>query len=407
MKLHQNLFYYYKGGNQSKKEVQEQLENNLTKAFINVLEKCELNVQKKIINDIVGFDISGDVYKINYTLQESSIGEERIKRIRKRYILGISPDGNISVSGSRSNQQSSIPDAWIWSDNFVILIENKLRGDLDQIQLNNHKKILNGKLLTKSWKKEIFPMIKKIENEMMLTPKDKLLIQEFNDFLEAIGMTEFTGFNKKDLIRMYSEDKDEIDYVRSKFKKLGDAVADQLKGKRIRLYHEHRPKPDEWWDYFVREKRHSYYTLAHFSIYTCYVFLGVKLHLQKPGSDFTNFRRKLKEKPDEFKKILFSLKKADNEYEIELEDKEHIGGYDTEASFEYTIYSKYLDDEKFELFKNLILNSELTMKKPCLSLRREFDIEEAEKLKEKLVDEISDIIENWLDIYHFIIDTET
>jgi hypothetical protein len=402
MKLHQNLFYYYKGAHQSDKEIQEQLENNLTKAFINVIEKSDLNTQKKIIENIIPIIISKDILKINYTLQEKTIGEERINQIKKKFILGLSSDETINRNRMGTNQKCSIPDAWIWTNDFVILIENKLQGTLDQTQLDCHRKLLDGQLVIRSWKK-VYQVFKKIENNIELTSKDKLLIQEFNDFLEMIGMTEFTGFRRKDLSRMYSEDKDEIDFVREKFKKLGNAVSDKLEKKGVRLYHEHRAKPDEWWDYFVRDKSHSYYTLAHFSIYTCYTFLGVKLHLQKPGSDFTNFKKKINEKPDEFKKLLFSLKKSDEEYEIELEDKEHVGGYDTVPGFTYTIHSKYFDNEKFELFKNLILNDVMTMRKPCLSLRREFDIDEAEKLQEKLVDKISDLITDWLDIYNFII----
>jgi hypothetical protein len=401
-KLHQNLFYYYRGGNRNDKDIQEQLENNVTKAFVNVLEKSSLNLQKKIIREIIHFPLSKNIDKINYTLQETTIGEERIKKIRKRCILGISPEGVVDKNEGRKYLKSSKPDAWIWSNDFVILIENKIQGNLDEAQLKKHNELIDGDIQIKSWKKDIYPIFKKTEKEQ-LNSKDKLLVQEFNEFLDMVGLTEFTGFEKKDLVRMYSEEEDEVDYVEKKFKKLGDIIAIKLSKKGLH-HHGHRSKPDDWWDYFVRDTKRSYYTYAHFSIYTSDLFLGVKFHLQSHTPDFTIFKKKLRNEPDGFSELIKKLKKSKVSYEIELTDREHIGGYDTESGFCYTIYSKYLDNDKINLLIDLILNKVLPEKnKMWLSIRRDFNISEAEKLEDKMVDEILETIDDWWDVYQYII----
>lgn len=401
-KLHQNLFYYYRGGNLQDKEIQRQLENNVTKAFINVLEKSSLGVQKSLIERIVPINIPDDVDKINYTLQESTIGSERIKRIKNRFLLGVSPEGNAPEKIVREYTHSSIPDAWIWSKNFIVLFENKIQCELDETQLNEHNKTIDGELIIKSWKNDIYKVFKNISKET-LSPKDKLLIREFYEFLEMVELTNFTGFEKKDLVRIYSiDDRDEVEYVRNKFKKLSDIIADKLKEKG--LNHKHRAKTDKWWDYFVREDSHDYYDLAHFSIYTSDI-LGLKLHLRSHNPDFTNFKRKLRNEPEVFKNILIKLKNLDDSYEIELTGREHIGGYNTTPGFCFTIDSEYLNDEKFNLLKDLILDNVLPEKnKILLSIRREFDINEAEELGENLIKKILDTVDNWWDIYSYIVE---
>lgn len=147
-KLHQNIFYYYKG--MIDKDIEQQLEDNTTKALINVLENTSLGTQKKIIQNLTGIKIPTDTDKINYILQVSTIGKERIADISNRFLLAFSPVGKIE-DYEVEYKRSSRPDAWIWSSDFVILFENKTRGELSKAQLKQHNKLLNGKTIIRSW----------------------------------------------------------------------------------------------------------------------------------------------------------------------------------------------------------------------------------------------------------------
>ena len=44
-KLHQNIFYYYKGQHENEGDIERQMENNATKALINVLENINPSLQ--------------------------------------------------------------------------------------------------------------------------------------------------------------------------------------------------------------------------------------------------------------------------------------------------------------------------------------------------------------------------
>ena len=44
-KIHQNLFYYYSGQHKEDQQLDKQIENNTTKAFINVLENSSVFIK--------------------------------------------------------------------------------------------------------------------------------------------------------------------------------------------------------------------------------------------------------------------------------------------------------------------------------------------------------------------------
>lgn len=400
-KLQQNIFYYYKGSHKEGHEFEIQLENNTTKALINVLENCGTIVQKKLLEKIVGMRISKNVKRINYILQESTIGKERTHRIKKKIVLAISPYGKIENHGKRLYERESIPDAWIWCNDFVILIENKTRSELDKSQIERHKKTLkSNNLVTRSWINNIYPVIKEF-SEKKLSEKDKLLITEFKKYLEVNELARFEGFEMEDLLRMYSENEEEFEYLKNKYKKLANAVKAKLVKRGVR-FHRQRVKPDGWWDYFVRSDDRRYYEQAHFSIYLSEPFLGVKLHLQR-CPDLTNFRKKIKRNPETFKKIIKELKKSKYNYEIYITERKHLGLYDTTKKSEYSVRSKYVKNEHVKELKEFLL-LKMLKKKVWFSIHYEFGVEEAVKRGKEIIEDILEIINDWWKMYKYIIE---
>ena len=142
MDPHRNVFYYYGSGTR---------ENNTTKALINVLEHCNREKVLKKFLEFPGIVCNRDLGDVKFEMQKRTIGYEAITKAPQRILLGISPKGAYEgLETLETNveeeelevERFSIPDAWIWCDDFVILFENKVLSEFDADQLRRHKKKL-------------------------------------------------------------------------------------------------------------------------------------------------------------------------------------------------------------------------------------------------------------------------
>ena len=220
-----NIFEYYrgptKGGDTENGDTEETkaLENNVTKALINVLELTDGNgeICKRFISWLSGkIGVKLVPPKVDkFLLQQGNPGDKYLGRETAKRILGIVPHGfteQIYAENTRPETEASIPDAWLLGKKWTILIESKRYDGLDKNQIKNHKGILGDlhKPAVISWK-QLYTFFSELkdepENKRLLNVKNEFLITQFCDFLYLEGLAGFTGFNDNKYFDFFNEQK--------------------------------------------------------------------------------------------------------------------------------------------------------------------------------------------------------
>jgi hypothetical protein len=188
MSIHSNIFHYYRG--QTRKSTDEtkqlQIENNVTKAFLNVLQHSSPILTKNFF-EWLGFKYE-KVENLEYLYQVPNILHMKSDFA---FILGIA---DTNVTRNSEIKQYNIPDGAILSSEISILIETKigLNSYLNIEQLEGHKSQFQSHQNIKEdpilivWKeiREFF----KTQNNKHGVITDFLLVQ-FEDFciINSIG----------------------------------------------------------------------------------------------------------------------------------------------------------------------------------------------------------------------------
>jgi hypothetical protein len=120
---HKNLFFSYRGARRETEEtellVEKQLEDNVTRALIYVLENCERDVVLAPFLRTVGLRKGTQLNEVQFLLQRVDIARPTV---RQRIALAIAPDPDIRAS-RQAPHDSGRPDAWIWADEtFALLV---------------------------------------------------------------------------------------------------------------------------------------------------------------------------------------------------------------------------------------------------------------------------------------------
>lgn len=213
--FHHNIFYYYRGAKQRGRKQEQQLEDNTTKALINTLQHCDSAVATEFLKSL-GITIANDS-TIEFELQKPTIGYEKIRHRTQRLLLaivGTPQHGNASICTQLVGpfEGNSRPDAWIYGEDFVVLLESKV-GDsaLEPNQMRCHWQKLQMdiqlpprcKILTWAEVHQFFA------NRLPdLQEKDKWLVEQFTQYLEWTGMTKFVGFEESVFEFFVHEEKD-------------------------------------------------------------------------------------------------------------------------------------------------------------------------------------------------------
>jgi len=97
MDKHQNIFYSYNQGDLSDIDREVQLEDNVTKALINLLENSDRQVTVDFLKRFVNSKIRLGRTEFQYALQKNLVGESHktAQETPHKFILGISPTGKM------------------------------------------------------------------------------------------------------------------------------------------------------------------------------------------------------------------------------------------------------------------------------------------------------------------------
>lgn len=237
-----NIFYFYRGpeSKQKKEDLDSiskdiQVENNTTKALINLLKYTNRSICKNFAKFFFQLELNeGDM---KFALQKQTIGEQRIKSKKTRLVVGITPKktGSININIpiekfelNNLDTQSSIPDAWIWDNHNVILIESKTNIRLDKDQMLRHSKLLGPtqKVKVIHWE-EIYQFFKNLLEKLedsKINIKDKFILNQFVEYLELINLSKFNGWKSEDFEYFFTFDKDERIRIKEKLDKFVDEI---------------------------------------------------------------------------------------------------------------------------------------------------------------------------------------
>lgn len=323
--FHHNIFYYYRGASPGNQKLNDpQLENNTTKALINTLKHCSPGIAGEFLRWL---DITG-ARRIEFSLQGATIGEERIHSVPvgRRLLLGIvdlpeQAGGAICAMLDGAVTQGSNPDAWVYGDDFVVLIESKV-GDstLEPGQMRGHfAKLKQGckgqpKCLVRTWA-EVHRFFGNLKGG--LTERDQWLVGQFRQYLEWNGMTEFCGFQEWMFEFFVAENQDPTDktLIRRSMEGFGDKVLSGVQRRLGKSFYQARhvgnfnAGDDHFWVAIVPAGGSKVFTsVAHqtAAISSDGLAVFVNLDTQKP---IKRLRKRLEDKDSEqeFKQIVSSL----------------------------------------------------------------------------------------------------
>lgn len=201
-----NLFFFYRGarprGTAGDLVLERQLEDNSTKALVNVLEHSDREVVlKPFLKKIAGVRLQVPPDSVQFALQRVDIGRPQVRR---RVALSIAPDPGLDRRRHRKHEFGR-PDAWIWADGaFSILIETKVQGRAGLHQVRRHVHGATGwrrgnyLIRPRSWG-DVYEFFERVRlRRFRLDPVTRLLVEEFTRYLKMTRLSSSTTFDLED-----------------------------------------------------------------------------------------------------------------------------------------------------------------------------------------------------------------
>ena len=157
-------------------------------------------------------------------------------------LLGIVPSKkpeNRPLKLKKSTDGGSLPDAWIYGEDFAVLVESKIVGALGEDQMAKHYEKLASSAGRKprhsvyTWN-DIHRFFLRVssETESRLTAKDKWIIGQFTQYMEWIGMADYIGI-KPEMFDHFAarpdvRSDDTRQWIRGSMEAFGEKVRDKL-----------------------------------------------------------------------------------------------------------------------------------------------------------------------------------
>ncbi len=241
---HKNLFFSYRGGRRDDASdllLDKQLEDNVTKALVHVLEHTSRNhVLAPFLRRIAGLRKLPELDEVEFALQRVDIARPLVS---SRIALGIAPDEKIDKR-RKAAHQAGRPDAWIWADDhFAILVETKVRGPVSNDQLRRHKQgaegwtSKNARDVSRSWA-DIYDFFQDVRRHSARADAiTRLLLDEFVRYLRMIALASDTTFDLDDfgyfLLRPAERDTATRELLGRKLRRFTEELAQSTALKRI------------------------------------------------------------------------------------------------------------------------------------------------------------------------------
>lgn len=167
------------------------LENDVTKALLNVFEHCS---KKPLGVFLQLLDVKQSPETFTFDFQTTNT--ETYRRKKNRIMLSLISAATRRESGSAYSVETSRPDACIFNEDTAILIEAKTQSPLIDEQVESHIKHYLGTAVKRvlTWE-DLSEKLKSIKSTDVC---DKLLLSQFAEFLSLIGLAEFQGFSASD-----------------------------------------------------------------------------------------------------------------------------------------------------------------------------------------------------------------
>ena len=192
-----NLFYSFRGSSiTSQAAPLAQLENNLTKSLLTVLERCSRRVFLKAFLDDLGLPFAENVF---FSLQR---GQPLAASAKRRIVLSITGDSP-DIEKRRTARHKGRPDAWICSGGWAVLVESKIGKKLSLSQLESHAKAAGWgrqrfKVIHRTW----MQMHRLVRSALDSCPRkdavSHLLAGDWLAYMERQNMIEFTKITVAD-----------------------------------------------------------------------------------------------------------------------------------------------------------------------------------------------------------------
>jgi hypothetical protein len=227
MKPHHNVFFYYRGARSAEGPIgyDLQLENNTTKALINRLQYGGDRTVSEFMRLAAPKMNFGSPSSIKYRLQTSPL---LVQKVRHRRIVTVTSGLDAAVAPAEPVVVSTIglglPDALIYHlPEFAVIIESKLGSTVTEGQLNAHASAAGWpdyQRVDLTWRQihRVFQDVREEGN------RESFLLEQFSQYLEMIGVTGFTGFNRFDFDYFIEGEADYRPTLRAKLGAFGAEV---------------------------------------------------------------------------------------------------------------------------------------------------------------------------------------
>jgi hypothetical protein len=231
VKPHQNIFFYYRGPRARRENTlfDLQLENNTTKALINLLEHGGPAIMAAFLRLIDPQLATPDT--LRRTRVRLQAEASMLSAVNHKWLVTITADqGALDDSQATSTHTRGVPDALVYSlPHFGIIIESKVSASLDEDQLRRHA---SGAGWTDYKRRDLAwrDIYKSFDGLDRLNERDRLLTNQFRQYLEIVAMAPFTGFTQYDFDFFIGEEEDYRPVLRKKLKEFGEMVYEALPG---------------------------------------------------------------------------------------------------------------------------------------------------------------------------------